>query len=322
LSFRLTIVSDIHYAAAAEQALGNDYELRSIENPFARLFVRFYRRYIWLHNSLSQSYLLDKFVDAVPESDLVIANGDYSCDCGSLGISNEATFQSVDECLSKLRKKFDPKLRLVIGDHELGKVSFFGHRGGMRVESWRRLPRLGLNPFWRFDIGDYVFFGIASSLVALPIFEPDTLPEERAEWEKHRAAHLAEIRAAFASLKPAQRVILFSHDPTALPFLSRDEVVRAKISQIEQTIIGHLHSNLVLWKGRLLAGIPQINFFGHSIKRFSRALREAREWRQFHVRLCPALAGIELLKDGGYLTANLDPEGRRPAAFQFHPIKR
>jgi len=312
----------VHYAAAAEQALGNDYEIRSVRNPLARPLVRFHRHYIWLRHPLSQSYLLDKFLNEAPESDLVIANGDYSCDCASLGLSNELTFQSVQECLGKLRNKYDSKLRLVVGDHELGKISFFGARGGMRLESWRCLGKVGLVPFWRFEVGNYVIFAIVSSLVALPIFEPDTLLEERSEWEKLRAAHLDEIRAAFAALKPKQRVLLFTHDPTALPFLSGDEIIRSKIPQIEQTIIGHLHSNLVLWKGRLLAGIPQINFLGHTVTRFSPALREAREWRQFHVRLCPALAGIELLKDGGYLTANLDPDAGKPADFQFHPLKR
>jgi hypothetical protein len=31
------------------------------------------------------------------------------------------------------------------------------------------------------------------------------------------------------------------------------------------------------------------------------------------------LAGIELLKDGGYCTIELDPEARHPARFRFHP---
>jgi len=322
LDFRITILSDIHYAGAAEQALGNDYELRGLRNPLIRGLLRFHRRYIWLRDPLNQSHLLDKFIAQAPESDLTIANGDYSCDCASLGLSNDATFQSVADCLARLRGKFGSKLRLVVGDHELGKVSFFGGRGGMRLESWRRLTKVGIIPFWRFDIGDYVLLGIVSSLVALPIFEADTLTQERKEWEQLRLAHLEEIRQAFASLKPQQRVLLFSHDPTALPFLSQDEIIGPKIQQIEQTIIGHLHSNLVLWKGRLLAGIPQIHFLGHSAKRFSAALREAHEWRHFKVRLCPALAGIELLKDGGYLTARLDTERRQPAAFEFHPLQR
>jgi len=303
LDFRITILSDIHYASAAEQALGEDYELRGLRSPLVRSVLRLYRHYIWLRDPLSQSYLLDKFIGAAPESDLTIANGDYSC-------------------LAKLRNKFGSKLRLVVGDHELGKLSFFGARGGMRLESWRRLAKVGLTPFWRFDVGNYVLIGIASSLVALPIFKPDTLAEEYTEWEQLRSAHFEEIRRAFASLKPEQRVLLFTHDPTSLPFLSQDEIIAPKIQQIEQTIIGHLHSNLVLWKGRLLAGIPQIHFLGHSAKRFSGALREAREWRHFKVRLCPALAGIELLKDGGYLTARLDIDGRRPASFEFHPLKR
>jgi hypothetical protein len=116
--------------------------------------------------------------------------------------------------------------------------------------------------------------------------------------------------------------LLFCHDPTALPFLWREEAVRNRLPQLEQTIIGHLHSNLVLWKSRLLAGMPRIGFLGHAAKRMSAALREARHWEPFKVRLCPALAGIELLKDGGYLTGELDPGRHSPAVFRFHPIPR
>ncbi len=130
------------------------------------------------------------------------------------------------------------------------------------------------------------------------------------------------LRAAFAALEPRQRVLLFCHDPTALPFLWRDELVRSELPQIEQTIIGHLHSNLIFWKSKLLAGMPVIRFMGHGVRRMSGALNEARHWKPFHVRLCPSLAGIELLKDGGYLTAKLDPDARQPALFQFHPLPR
>ena len=35
-------------------------------------------------------------------------------------------------------------------------------RGGMRLESWRRLSDVGLAPFWRFEIGNYVILGIVS----------------------------------------------------------------------------------------------------------------------------------------------------------------
>ena len=319
----LGIVSDIHYASAAEQARGPDYETRGIANPLVRRCVRAYRHFIWLRDPLSQSYLLDRFLAQAGALDYVVALGDYSCDSASLGVSDEAACQSVRECLDKLRRRFGPRLQAVIGDHELGKLSFLGGRGGMRFESWQRARvELGLSPLWQLALGNYVLLGVVSSLVALPVFEADTLPAERPEWERVRAEHLTDIRRAFAALQPGQRVLLFCHNPTALPFLWQEEVVRAKLPQLEQTLIGHLHSNLVLWKGRLLAGMPRITFLGHTAKRLSAALREARHWRAFRVRLCPALAGIELLKDGGFLTAELDPEARHPARFRFHRLPR
>jgi hypothetical protein len=319
----IAILSDIHYAGAAEQARGNDYELRDIANPLLRSAVRIYRHFIWMRRPVNQNAQLDRFLAQVGPVDYAVANGDYSCNTGFVGLSDDAAFQSAAECLSRLRQKFGERLRLNFGDHELGKLSLFGASGGMRLDSWLRTTGdLGLQPFWRLDLGNYVLLGVASSLVALPVFEPDILPEERAEWERLRQRHLTDIRAAFAALEPRHRVLLFCHDPTALPFLWREEVVRNKLAQIEQTIIGHLHSNLFLWKSKLLAGMPVIRFMGHSARRMSGALHEARLWRPFHVRLCPSLAGIELLKDGGYLTAELDPEARQPARFQFHPLPR
>jgi hypothetical protein len=317
------ILSDIHYACAAEQARGDDYEFAAIGNPLLRLLVRLYRNYIWLRQPLHKNYLLDLFLAQSASFDFVVANGDYSCNTASVGVSDEATCQSVQECLGKLRCQFGPRLRANFGDHELGKVSFFGGRGGMRLSSWRRArEELGLEPFWQVSLGKYVLMGVASSLIALPIFEPDTLESERPEWERLRADHLAEVCRAFTELQPGQRLLLFCHDPSALPFLGREPAVRARLSQVEQTIIGHLHSNLVWWKSRWLAGLPRIRFLGHTAQRLSAALRQARDWRPFRVRLCPSLAGIELLKDGGYLTVELEAEAREPAHFRFHPLPR
>ena len=193
----------------------------------------------------------------------------------------------------------------------------------MRLESWHcAQDRLGLRPFWQLTIGRYVLMGVVSSLVALPIFEADALVEELSEWERLRAAHMTQIREAFIALAPDQRILLFCHDPTALPFLSQEPAVKGRISQIEQTFIGHLHSELVLWKSRWLAGMPRITFLGHTAKRLSAALRRGRYWQPFRIRLCPSLAGIELLKDGGYLTAELDPEGRKPLRVDRHRLAR
>jgi hypothetical protein len=266
---------------------------------------------------------LDRFLAEVSDVDFAIANGDYSCSSGFVGLADDGAFESARECIVKLRAKFGARLRLTFGDHELGKLSFIADRGGMRLASWRRaVDGLGLEPLWKLDLGRYLLLGVVSTLIALPLFGADMLPEEKLEWKKLRAQHLEEIRAAFAALTPDRRVLLFCHDPTALPFLWREAAVRAKLPQIEQTIIGHLHSNLYFWKSRLLAGMPVIRFLGHSPQKLSAALNEARHWRPFNVRLCPSLAGIELLKDGGYFTVRLDDEASHPAQFQFHPLKR
>jgi hypothetical protein len=319
----LSILSDIHYASTAEQARGHDYENVGIPNPLLRLGVRFYRRFIWLNKPFQKNYLLDRFMEQGGDPDYVIANGDYSCDSSFVGVSDDAACQSARECLGKLRAKFGDRLRVNFGDHELGKVSLFGGRGGMRLASWRQARNsLGLEPFWQVKIGGYVLMGVVSSLVALPVFETDTLPEEWPEWERLRAAHLAEIREAFSALQSDQRILLFCHDPTALPFLWEEAAIRARLPQIHQTIIGHLHSNLILWKSKWLAGMPRITFLGNTAKRLSTALRRGKHWKPFKVRLCPSLAGIELLKDGGYLTAELDPDSAQPIRFHRHHLPR
>jgi Calcineurin-like phosphoesterase len=320
---KVAVLSDIHYAGAAERARGNDFELRPIGNPLLRAGVRFYRHFIWMRKPLDHAAQLENFLSEIEPVDYLVANGDYSCDSGFVGVSDDAAFQSTQECLGKLRARFDDHAHFTIGDHELGKLAFFGGNGGMRLASWTRTTEsLGLKAFWQLTIGNYVLMGVASPLIALPANQPDTLPEERPEWLKLRDAHLAEIRAAFDALKPEQRVLLFCHDPTALPFLWREESVRRRLPQIEQTIIGHLHTRLILWKSRLLSGIPPIRFLGHSVRRFTSALNEAHHWWPFKVRLCPALSGIELLNDGGYFTVEIDPAAKLPAQFKFHPLPR
>ena len=316
------IVSDIHYASAEEQARP-DYELRYIPGRLARCLLKNYRKFVWLHRPLHQNHLLDQFLDRAPRTDLVVANGDYSVDTAFVGISDDAACRSARECLQKLRQRFANTFHATIGDHELGKFSMMGNRGGLRLESWRRaIGELELKPFWRIGAGRYELFGVVSSLLALPAYEPETLPEERAEWYRLREAHLEEIRGAFEMLPRDQRVILFCHDPTALPFLYQEKSVRARVGQIEQTVIGHLHSPLIFGTSRLLAGMPSIHSCGNTVLRLSTALGRARAWQMFRPRLCPSLAGIELLKDGGYLTLEIDPEGVRPVRFFRHRMQR
>jgi hypothetical protein len=319
----VVILSDIHYAGAAERARGDDYELRAIPNPLFRVLVSFYRHYYWMRHPLEQGRQLDRFLDLNIQADHLVANGDYACDTGFVGVSDSAAAQSVQECLGKLRARYGNRARFVMGDHELGKTNTFSHQGGMRLPSWHcATGQLGLQPFWQVAIGNYLLMGVTSSLIALPAYQGDTLVAELPEWQRLREAHLAEIRAAFAALQPEQRVILFCHDPTALPFLWREESVNRRLPQVEQTIIGHLHTRLFLWKSRLLSGIPPIRFLGASVKRFSTALNEAHLWRPFNVRLCPALSGCQLLNDGGYYQMQLDPAAKQPAQFTFYPLPR
>lgn len=319
----LAILSDIHYAGPAECARGDDYEFRAIASPLLRAGTRAYRHLLWMRHPTQQGRQLDRFLNAVPSVDYLLANGDYSCDSAFVGVSDPAAFESAEECLGKLRAKFRERARFTIGDHEIGKLSIFGGQGGMRLASWHAATqKLGLQPFWKFSIGRYLLIGVASTLVALPANQPDTLPDEWPEWQRLRAIHLADIRAAFESLQPEQRVLLFCHDPTALPFLAREESVRRKLPLVEQTVLGHLHSQLILWKSRVLSGIPPVKFLGRTAARLTSALHEAHHWWQFQVRLCPSLSGTELLNDGGYYLVHVDPAAKHPAQIDFRPLPR
>jgi hypothetical protein len=319
----IAILSDIHYAGAAEQARGEDYEFRAIANPLLRIFARTYRHLVWMRHPLQQGLQLDRFLREVPLVDWAIVNGDYSCDTNFTGVNDAASFQSAEECLGKLRVKFGERARFTLGDHDLGKLAVFGGLGGMRLDSWRAATeKLGLQPFWKMSLGNYVLMGVTSTLIALPAFQSDTLPEELPEWQKFHEAHLTEIRTVFDALKPNQRVLLFCHDPTALPFLAQEESVRRRLPQIEHTVLGHLHTQAVFWNSRILSGLPRINFLGHSLKKLTAALNRASQWWQLHPLLCPSLSGTELFNDGGYYIVKIDPTAKRPARFEFQPMPR
>lgn len=319
-TFRIAVISDIHYAGAEERAHIADFYVRQrIRNPAARMAARLYHRFIWLREHGRHNHMLDRFLAAVGPADLVVGNGDYTCNVAQVGVSDAAAFASAQECLGKLRARFGDAFRATLGDHDLGKTGMFTGTGAMTLASWRCATEgLGIEPFWRVQFGKYALLGITSSLVALPLFKMDLAAGDGEAWERLRERHLGQIRGAFASLKPEERVILFCHDPSALPYLWREESVRGRLSQLEQTIIGHLHTNLVLRVGRVLAGFPTISFLGKGVRRISAALGEAKLWKPFHVRLCPAPTGIELLKDGGWLSAELDADTAR---FEFHRLK-
>jgi hypothetical protein len=322
-TFRIAVVSDIHYAGVEERARCADFNAwQRVKNPAARMAADLYYHFVWLRERGEHNHMLDRFLEAAGPADLVVANGDFSCNIAQMGLSDDAAFASAEKCLGKFRARFGGAFRATLGDHDLGKIGMFTGTGSMTLASWRRATDgLGIEPFWRLQFGKHVVLGITSSLVALPLFKEE-LPEEDSEaWERLRESHLEKIRDAFTGLKSGERVILFCHDPSALPYLWREQSVREKLSQLEQTIIGHLHTNLVLQTGRVLAGFPTISCLGKGMRRISAALGEAKLWKPFHVRLCPAPMGIQLLKDGGWLSVDLDADATEAARFEFHPLK-
>src|SRR5688572_25505933 len=208
---QLLICSDIHYASDAEKKrIG--YELAAISNPVQRLLVRFYRHYLWLRDPFAHNELLDRVLKTSVEPDLAIANGDYSCDSAFIGVADLSARQSASECLGKLRNRFGDRFRAVFGDHELGKTSLCGGKGGLRLESLRVAQNeLQLQPLWTERAGRYVLIGITSSLVAMQVYERETLAEEREEWREASREHTDAINVLFSKLRPEDRILLFCH---------------------------------------------------------------------------------------------------------------
>jgi hypothetical protein len=205
----------------------------------------------------------------------------------------------------------------------LGKISLCSGQGGLRLESLRTAQRdLQLETIWTRRIDKYVLIAVTSSLVAMPVYGAETLENERPEWHAAARQHLEAVSTAFNALRADDKVLLFCHDPTALPYLGELPAVRNRIAQIERTIIGHLHSDLILKQGRLMSCCPRIAFCGPTVRRISSALSRARDWKQFNVVLCPSLSGLELTRSGGYYTAEIDPEARHPIRLQLHKIRR
>ena len=318
---KVLICSDIHYASELEKQRGS-YEINAISSPWQRLLVRFYRHFIWLRNPFGHNHLLERVLNPSFEPDWVVANGDYSCDSAFIGVSDPAAFASAKECLGTLRARYSERFSAVYGDHELGKVSLCSGKGGLRMRSFVVAQNdLSLEPIWTKRFGDYVFIGVTSSLVAMPVFVRETLEDEKAEWQRIACEHIAEVESVFNSLSSSDRVILFCHDPTALPFLAQVQAVRSRYSQIERTIIGHLHSPLILRQSKLLSGIPKIAFCGPTVLRNTSALSQAKAWREFNVLLCPSLPGLQLTKHGGFYEMTLDPAGESRADFKLHSIR-
>jgi hypothetical protein len=319
---KLLVVSDIHYSCEQERERARlGHETRVIGNPLLRSLTHLWRHHLWLRDPTAHNHRLAQIIAANPNPDLIVANGDFTLDSAFVGVSDDAACESASFILNTLRQAYGERLLATIGDHDLGKKSLFGNAGGPRFTSLECCQsELGLAAFWRRDIGNWVLLGTTSTALAWPVFEVEGIAEESSRWRNLRDQQMAAIRAAFAGLHPEQRVLLFVHDPTALPFLWSEEAIRSRLHQVERTIIGHLHSPAILRLARILAGMPRITWLGATARRHTSALREARCWRDFKVTLCPSPAGCQLLKDGGWLELELEPDATRSAQVHFKPL--
>lgn len=317
---KLVVFSDVHFAGPEEQ-LRRGHESRAISNPLLRWGTTLWRQWVWLRDPYAHNHRLDQLLDRNPSPDVVVANGDYTLDTAFVGVSDAAACASASTVLERLRSAYGDRVWAILGDHELGKKSLFGGHGGMRWASWEACrSRLRVPGVWRHDFGRWTAMGLTSSLLALPVFEDDVLPEERNDWNAEREVLLAWVRDCFAGLPLDRRVLLFVHDPSALPFLAKVPEVRARLGQVERTVVGHLHSPAIFGLAQTLAGAPQITGLGHSIRRYSGGLRSARCWRDFRTVLCPSPAGSELFHDGGWLEFDLDVEHGTVRQFRRHRL--
>lgn len=304
---RIVIASDIHYAGPKEKAEGEG-ELRIIRNPILKLLTALFRYCFWMQHPHAHNDKLLQFLSQAPEGDMCITCGDYSCGAGNIGVQYPAAFESASLSLGMLRERFGNRLVSICGDHEIGKMSLFGGKGGLRLDSWRICQEeLRIRPFWHRQIGFWHLFGFSSPILVLPNAQKEILPQERERWEQLRAEYLREVEAHLNLTTPQDKLIFFCHDPTALPYLKELPTVQHLLNRnrIVLTVVGHLHTELILKTSYFLSGMPHIPFLGNSISRMSSALHRAKVWKQFNMVLCPSLAGCQLAKDGGWLELEL-----------------
>ena len=313
---RLLIVSDLHFASAGEK-LRQHSDQAAATTFVQKLITRTWGHYFWLRCPCDHNLRLGAILAREQRYDWLVANGDYTVDNAFVGVSDDASYESAAECLSQIRAAAPGRNLLTIGDHDLGKKSLFGGKGGLRIRSLERMTKsLGVSMTWSHEIGPWLLIGITSSVAALPVFAEEILPEERQAWNEVRERLFSELRQIFGQITPAQRMILFVHDPSALPALFQEPCISARHELIEATVIGHLHSPKVLFVANRLRGIPTIGWLGHTTRRYTRALSQARYWRDFKVVLCPSPTGMQIFKDGGYLTLHLPESIAERAIFE------
>jgi hypothetical protein len=283
-----------------------------IRRTWRRGLHRARRRFWNWHPELRHACFV-KAIDVMTRYDpeWVVANGDYGGDWGGVGLSDEHTFESVAGVIQRLRRAFPGRCRFVFGDHELGKYSTERREGGIRLASLTHgEDRLGIRSFWHERHGRFHLIGINSTLFTLELFLPEALESEIGLWMEYRRQHLDEVRDAFRRLPGDARVLIFCHDPSALSILHEVPEVRARLPQIERTVLGHLHAPRLLHAARWLSRLPRLSPRYPVARIIAQGVRGARHWKAFRPAVCPSTFGAGQHFAGGLLFLQTDEGGR------------
>lgn len=314
---KLAVLSDIHVLGPTELARANasyvelGLDAPPIQRRLRRGLYRVRRRLWnghleWRHTAFMRA--LEAVADFDPE--WIVANGDYGGDYGGTGLSNAATLDSAMIVINLIRERFPARSRFVFGDHDLGKYSTVLREGGIRLGSLEAgEKKLGIPSFWHERDEDFHLIGLNSSLFTLDMFLPEALADEIPEWKRRREEHIEHVRHAFDGLPRKARVILFCHDPSALTALRQVPEIQARVSQVELSVIGHLHSPTLLWLARYAARLGKWKPKYPVARIVAHGLAGVSNWEVFNPVVCPSTFGAGHHVAGGLLFIERDAKG-------------
>ena len=316
---RIAVVSDLHVAGPGEHAETREsvrllgHGEGSVRRRFRRGLNRFRDRFWhWQPESRAACFVqaLQHIYNYNP--DYLVANGDYAGDHSGMGLSDDHTYESVNHVVSLIREIFPERSRFNFGDHDIGKYNTVRRQGGIRLRSLERGLELGLESFWEIAHDNVLLIGVNSSLLTLELYLPEALPEEVDDWASRREAHVQQIVERFRGIEDGHRVILFSHDPSAMGLLSSLPEVRKRLSQIECTVVGHLHTPMLMGLTRMMRHVPVLKTNYPIARIVTHGARGAQDWKRFNPVVCPSTYGVGNHISGGILL--IEARSRGPLA--------
>lgn len=324
---RLAVISDIHVLGPGEHERDREVEAslgagRGWMRTGWRHFLHRARRRFWNWHPESRRTCFLKALEEMHayDPDWVIANGDYGGDALGVGLSDEATYESAAGVITLIREIFPDQCHFIFGDHDIGKYSTGLRQGGIRLESLDLgEQKLGIRSFWQEQVEDIKIIGVNSSLITLDHFLPEALKDEIPEWQRRKAEHEELLTAAFAGLRKEDRVILFCHDPSALGVLIENPAIEKCLSQIEMTVLGHLHEPRLLTLVQRLPVVPSWKPKYPVARIISEGIKSARTWARFNPIICPSPFGTGHHLAGGVLF--IEEDKSRRLVVRRHRIK-